>query len=402
MRPGKATGQVTGCGPNGAHWRGREARDCTATLRGLQPYNAASYFQRTAIFYSGASLPLPRRQTMHRACQMQSGGVQWAWPVAPWGPCMRKLLLVLTVLCACTQPPAPVPSPQPDASTALDPHTAALGPDPDAMPEPLRLALKDFRDKFACNNISGCPSERVLVGFGWTARPYMQQVFEKATDQATYRARAVRVIAELQDPQAIPFLRDRLGDNDPEVRAFAVYGLALADDRDLERLLPTIGRDDATAWMAPVRLSALWAAHRWGDRTAERAFVHQLAWLARQHMAVQGLTWGLTLCMRQDGPHCEPALPAIARHPNFLVRRYVAQAMAAAPKPAYAAGLVALANETAKSISEPAVQALRVLSGQNLTTAAEWRQWCAATGCEAAAESAITALYADASPTAAK
>lgn len=307
-------------------------------------------------------------------------------------------LLLITSACAESPPPAAV-----DASAVAPPrdlHREALGRDPDAMPEALRDALKNFRDRFACNSISGCPSERVLLDLGWTARPYLQQVFDKAPAQATYRARAVRLIAELRDPLARTFLRERLQDADPETRAYAIFGLGLIDDRELEHLLPTIARDDASAWMAPVRLSALWLAAKWGDPSAERAFRQQLAWLARQQMAVQGLVWGLTLCMRDDGPHCEAALPAIARHPNFLVRRQVAKAMAAAPKPAYALGLVGLTAETARSISEPAEQALMVLSGQDLHDAASWRRWCEATHCERAADASVATLYADSSATA--
>ncbi len=314
--------------------------------------------------------------------------------VTRWLP----FLLSIFLLVSCAEPP---PEPKPDAAPApFDPHAEALGRDPEPMPEPLRDALRQFRDRFACNNISGCPAEAVLLNIGWPARGYLQQVFEKAPDQALYRSRAVRVIAELRDPSSRAFLRDRLQDSDPEVRAYAVFGLGLIDDHELVRLLPSVGRDDATAWMAPVRLSALWLALRWGDPSAQQAFVQQLALLANQQMAVQGLVWGLTLCMRDDGPNCQAALPAIARHPNFVVRRQVAKAMAMAPQPSYAQGLVALTTESARSISEPAEQALRVLSGQNLHGSDEWRRWCETTQCARAAEQAIAALHAGVTPTA--
>ena len=207
------------------------------------------------------------------------------------------------------------------------------------------------------------------------------------------------MIAELQDPQARTFLRDRLQDTDPETRAYAIFGLGLIDDEEIRHLLPTIARDDTSAWMAPVRLSAFWLSLRLGDPKAQKAFVNQMARLADQQMAVQGLVWGLTLCMRDDGPRCQAVLPAIARHPNFLVRRQVAKAMAVAPLPSYAEGLVALTTERARSIADPAEQALRVLSGQNLHGSVEWRQWCEATRCGRDAALAIRALQLDVSPT---
>ncbi len=356
-----------------------EARHCNPAPQRLQPHNAASYF---------------------RPCQKRQGEVQWPRGAgAVETPVTRyfALSLIFLLATACAEPPPP---PTPDAmAMPIDPHVAAVGRDPDPQPEALRDALRQFRDRFACNSISGCPAEATLLNFGWTARPYVQQVFDKAPEQAQYRARAVRVVAELRDPLARTFLRDRLQDADPETRAYAIFGLGLLDDRELVHLLPSVGRDDPTAWMAPVRLSALWLALRWGDPTAQRAFLQQLALLANQQMAVQGLVWGLTLCMRDDGPHCQAVLPLIARHPNFLVRRAVAKAMALAPLPSYGAGLVALTTESARSISEPAEQALRVLSRQDLHGPAEWRRWCAATGCQQAADAAIAALAAELTPT---
>lgn len=359
-----------------------EARHCNPAPQGLQPQNAATYFP---------------------ACQNGQCALQWPGGAGVAESIVARfqlfLLLVLLSTSCTPSPPAESPRGQPAAAPA-DPHKEALGRDPDALPESLRDALQQFRDRFACNNVSGCPSEHVILNFGWMVRPYLQNIFEKAPDQAQYRSRAVRVIAELRDPMARTFLRDRLQDSDPETRAYAVFGLGLLDDRELARLLPTIGRDDWSAWMAPVRLSALWLSRRWGDPTAEHAFLQQLAMLANEQMAVQGLVWGLTLCMRDDGPNCQAALPAIARHPNFMVRRQVAKAMARAPLPAFASGLVALTTETARSISEPAEQALRVLSGQDLHGGTEWRRWCAATQCQRAAEEAVRALYADMTPTA--
>ena len=267
------------------------------------------------------------------------------------------------------------------------------------MPEGLREALGQFRDRFACNNISGCAAERALHDFGWQARPLVQQIFDRAPEQSGYRSRAVRVVAELADPQGREFLRARLTDTDPEVRAYAIYGLGLIDDRTLQPALATIARDDPSAWMAPVRLSALWLAQRWGDATAARAFIVQLGLLAEQHLAVTGLVWGLTLCGRGDGLDCSRALPAVARHPNFQVRRAVARAMAAAPLPSHAAGLVGLTAESAHSISDAAESGLRLLSGLDLHGHAAWAGWCAANQCERAADDAVRALHAEATRT---
>jgi hypothetical protein len=361
------------------------ARHCRRAPQRLQPQPNRTYF--------------PACQNVQCALQWLRGAEAAEWHVSRFLPYL--LALALAVACAHESPSVP-----PDAASAplpapvIQPHEAALGRDPEAMSEPLRDALKQFRDKFACNQISGCPAESVLRQLGWQTRPYLQQLFEKAPEQAQYRSRAVRVLAELQDPLARNFLRDRLQDTDPEVRAYAIFGLGLLDDRWLEPLLPTIGRDDATAWMASVRLSALWQGARWGDRTAEPAFLRQMAMLAEQQMAVQGLIWGLALCMRDDGPNCQTVLPLVARHPNFLVRRSVAKAMARAPLPSFAAGLVALTTETARSIAEPAEQALRALSGQDLHGASDWRRWCEATQCQRAADEAIAQLQAAATATA--
>ena len=326
-------------------------------------------------------------------------------PVRHAGVVVRRLLCLSLALCAACASPAPPPvadagpiGTEPAAAPVGDPHTGALGRDPDALPEPIRQALKDFRDRFACNNISGCASERVLLQAGWTVRPMLQQVFEKAPDQSPYRARAVRVIAELQDPGAVPFLRERLDDKDPETRAYAIYGLGLLRDPQVLRALRSVARDDPSAWMAPVRLTALWLMWREGDPQALRDFQHQMGALARQQMAMSGLVWGLTLSLRPDGPDLAPVLPLVARHPNFQVRRLVARAMSVKPQPSFAASLVAMAADTASSIREPAERGLQVLAEQVSPPQGSWSAWCEATQCAKAADAAILAL--DTSPTA--
>lgn len=353
----------------------RKARECNPDLQRLQPHQMRPY------------------SSLRRTCQKPSRAVQWRadaqateMQVQQFLPMIPLLFLVF----ACQTPEAP--KVQPDVQITADPHVEALGRDPEPLPESLRQALKDFRDRFACNAISGCPSEQVLLQAGWVIRPYVQQIFEKAPEQSSYRARAIHLLALLRDPQARPFLRDRLDDRDPETRALAIFGLGLLNDEQVQRLANTVTRDDPSVWMAPVRLSALWVAQRAGDRTANRAFLHQLALLARQQLAMSGLLWGLELCQRGDGLDCHAVFPLMARHPNFQVRRALVKALAAAPRPEYAAALVEMTGETATSIAEPAEIGLKVLSGLDLHGHAAWQQWCQQTACEKKAQEAIREL----------
>lgn len=290
--------------------------------------------------------------------------------------------LVLFALGACqNQPPPPLATPKPAVAGPRSLKEATRR-DPEAMDEGLRVALGAFRDRFACNDISGCPSEAILVGFGWSARPYLEQLFAHASRQASYRARSVHALADLRDPQAQPFFEHALGDADPEVRAYAIYGLGQIGARqDLGRLRQ-VGAEEASAWNAAPRLSALWVLRRWGDAQAEGQFIEELQRRAAQPMAGPALAWGLELCERPDGPVCDAVLPAAAGHANFTVRRAAIRAIAARPSPAMAPTLISAAADPVHSLAERAEDALRRLSGRDdLHGAAAWRRWCDETHC---------------------
>ncbi len=291
---------------------------------------------------------------------------------------VRAIVLVSALgLCACrgAQPPATAPQ-SADAGSVT-------GLDPAPVDEALLEALQSFRDRFACNAISGCPAEAVLIGFGWAARPHLEQMFQRAPKQATYRARAVRALAELRDPQALPFLRRVATDSDPEARGYAVLGIGLLGAREERANFEQLADSDRTVWSAAPRLSALWVLRRWGDPTAEARFLEELRLLTSQQMAGPALTWGLELCARPEGPSCDAVLPAAARHGNFTVRRAAIRAIAVHPTPALAPVLVMAAADPIHSLAEVAERALRELSGrQDLQGAGAWRDWCAQTKCD--------------------
>lgn len=300
--------------------------------------------------------------------------------VLPW--------LVFALACTPTPPPSPPPTagrpqtaPQSAAQPSLDPHRAALGRDPEAQDEAVRQALHDLRDKFLCNGVSGCKAEPILVDAGWTIRPTLEQIFLQAPAQASWRARTVRIIARLRDPDALPFLLGQLDDREPEVQTYAVWGLGLLDARQVRARLTRIARDEATLWLAGPKLSALWVLHRWGEAWAGEAFVRYLRQLSQQQMAAVALTWGAELCADPRAPDCDGVLPAIARHPGFLARRQAVRTMAQQPARGQEAVLIDVAGDNVRSSAELAEDALRRLTGQPLHGADAWRQWCAEVDC---------------------
>ncbi len=288
------------------------------------------------------------------------------------------VVVVTVTLGHCGKPAAPtetrdaMPTVTGPAPTLRELATAA---DPEPPDEGLRDALRAMQDRFACNAISGCPAHQALVGFGWQARPLVEQAFARASLQAGYRARAVQVVAELRDPGAEPLFLRVLDDRDPEVRAWALIGLGdLQARQHSERVQEQAAAD--TLWLAPARLAALWTLHRWGQADKGLQFQQLLGELATQQMAATALVVGAWLCARNDTPDCGAALPLLARHPNFQVRRDALHVMARQPRRSYAAALVYLTNDQARSVRQTAMDALTVLSrGHTATDHAGWQAW---------------------------
>ncbi|MSP90759.1 MAG: HEAT repeat domain-containing protein [Myxococcales bacterium] len=295
-------------------------------------------------------------------------------------------VLAWTTGVACDRGAVEVPAQPAHATPAREPqrptaHVQAIGPEPAAEDEGLRVALQAVHDKFACNAVSGCPAHGTLVGFGWAAVPHLQALFARAPAQAGWRARVVHVLADLGHPGNAALFEQALADRDPEVRGHAAVGLALLDVGAARPRLRALADDDAGPWFAPGRLGALWALHRLGDGDAGRTFVAVLGSLADQNLASHAIHFGVGLCARPGAPDCADVLPVLARHPGFLGRRAVARALAAAPRRQDATALVGLAADPVRSIAEVAMTALARLDGIPRPDAAAWQAWCRAGGC---------------------
>lgn len=270
-----------------------------------------------------------------------------------------------------------------------------MGRDSAAMDEALRGLLDAFRDKFRCNSVSGCPSQEALRQFGWQARPFIEQVFQSAPTQATYRSRAVWLLASLRDPLARGTLRSALRDRDPDVRGYAAWGLALLREPDYAQWVAPLLDEPLHPWTAPGHLSALWGLGYLGDAAAQRAFLQGASTLATHPMAGPAMVWAATLCTPAGNPAglepvalagdaseatgCPALLAQISRNPGFLPRRAALRALAIAPTPSSAHALAAATSDPVHSLRELALQALAQLAGDGVTrTSAEWQAWAQA------------------------
>jgi hypothetical protein len=282
---------------------------------------------------------------------------------------------LFAIACAACERPAP-----PVAASLAPPLRAqATAHDPDADDEGLRAAMRQLRDRFACNAVSGCPAHAVIAGYGWHAVPLLQQTFERAPPQSSYRARTVRLLAESRHPGNEMMLAHVLGDRDPEVRGHAAVGLAWLGARRHEPALRALAGDDGGPWFAPGRLGALFALHVWGEPTAGAAYLRVLTELGDQNLAAHAIAFGVALCREPQGPDCTPLYPRLARHPGFLGRRAVVDAMVAAPQRQHVPALVELTADPVRSLADKAQHALAQVSGGPERPTAAWRQWAADT-----------------------
>ncbi|MCO4762491.1 MAG: hypothetical protein KC502_13350 [Myxococcales bacterium] len=298
-------------------------------------------------------------------------------------PRWTALLLSLAVV-ACQRAPAEAPEPasQPASRSAVSPpaQVTATDLDPSAMDEALRQALVDLRSRFRCNSISGCKAHGVLVSFGERARLPVQRLFNVAPRQASWRARSVRIVAEMQRPAARPFLREVLKDNSDRARAYAVYGLALLNDRRDLALMTNYANAPGIIASAMTRVAAAWALGYWGDRSYTERFVALVHEAAAHQLGGATLRWSLELCRVPNGPSCSGALEMAAGHPSYVVRREVLRSVGRDAVSIRA--LVTLAGDPNANLARRAEKALRRVSGRhNIVGAQAWRTWCQAGAC---------------------
>lgn len=300
-------------------------------------------------------------------------------------------LLVAWGLCGCERPP-PADSGAPDRASAatparpLDggttrPATAdPTGRDLEAMDEGMRLALGEVRNRFRCNRVSGCPAHATLLGFGWSARPYLEQIFAAAPARVPWRARLVRIVAELGDPDGAPFLRRALRDHSDEVRAYAIFGLLRLPtgtvDADEQAEMARFAHADGPFTTATSRLTARFMLHQRGEAAMGDAFVRELAIRARQAMAATSTSWGLHLCALPGAPDCTGVLPAAARHPAFITRRAAVELIERGPTRDHVPALLALLADPVPSLGRRAQAQLAQVAGRSdLNSPDQWTRW---------------------------
>ncbi len=308
-------------------------------------------------------------------------------------PVSARLLLgcVWVALSAC-QGPSTAPASGERAETSAPPAARPVAPparaaravtatdvDPGAMDEALRAALRDLRDRFRCNSISGCKAHDVLVGFGYRARRPLEAIFPTAPQQAPYRSRIVRIVAELQDPASRPFLRSVLQDGSDKARGYAVYGLALLGDPRDQEMMRSYAEAPGIIASAMTRVSAAWGLAYQGEASGAARFDAVLREAAVHQLGGVTLRWALELCRVPKGPRCDTALALSARHPAYVVRREVLRTIGPRPQRAHAAALVVLAADPNPNLARRARRALQTLSGRvDIRDAAGWRAWHAA------------------------
>ena len=256
------------------------------------------------------------------------------------------------------------------------PPSSPTGPDPEAVDEPMRVALLHVRDRFKCNRISGCPAAGVLLGYGWQATPFLTQLFTSAPPRTVWRPRIVCLLAELGDPAAAPALLQALRDGRDEERGCAIWGLWRVDDRSEDEEIRRFALASGGFSGAAARLAARWVWHQRNEAGFNALFVQELTTRAGQSLASVPVSWGLRLCGMSGSPDCSPALGVASRHPTFVVRRAVLDLVEARPRKAHVPLLLGLLADPIPSIARRARAALVRLSGQpQIRGVAAWRIW---------------------------
>ena len=301
-------------------------------------------------------------------------------------------LLLVTSVTACSQRPGAskrdgvagsvLPAPKSSTKAALpsakQPETAT-GLDPTAMDEGLMQALGDLRNKFRCNSISGCPAHQVLVDFRRHAVRPLKELFPRAPAKAAYRARIVRILAEIELPELRSWLRARITDDSDKARGYAVYGLALLGDPRDQPMLKQFAEAPGIIASAMTRTAAAWGlAFQHHPRGQER-FIALLREAASHQLGGATLRWGLELCQRPNAPTCAPIFTLAAGHPSYVVRREVLRTIHAPWAREELQALVVLVSDPNPNLARKANRALiNANGGQAMANPEAWRRWLAA------------------------
>lgn len=279
----------------------------------------------------------------------------------------------------CQRDVGVAPSAGSEAATAPHWQTAALpqapsptDADPDAPDVGIMAALADLRQRTRCNDVSGCPAEGVLRGYGFRAADEVAALVRLAGPRTPWLPRALILLGEIGDGRAEAMIRPFADVDEDSVRAAALLALIRRGVAE-ETLLRRDAALMTAAATSRARLTARWALGQRGDSAAQAAFVADLRELSAQMVAADSLRWALALCIEHQPPSCTPALAAAASHPSYLVRREVMRLIEQRPRPEHGPALLLLVGDPTAALRRDAEVVLRSVTGERHSEIALWR-----------------------------
>jgi len=293
----------------------------------------------------------------------------------------RVLLLLAALLAgpACKSPSAPKAgneAPQEIPPQALLP----LPEDEDALA--LRLAMDELRDRFKCNDVSGCPVRDRILAWGPRSRTALEDVFRLSAPQAPYRLRVVEILADLGDTGAELFLLERTKDKDDFIRAHALRGIANLELRaHLDRVRVTLHQTSPQN-MPATHAAAAFAMAKLGDRTGLGSLIETVKPASQAATNPWALRFALDRCRDLRERACIPGFLAAADNPDYFARRAAMAGLRLFPDKSYVPKLIVCLRDPVVSLRRDAEDLLVSLTGTRQPNEEAWTAWCTKAACE--------------------
>jgi HEAT repeat protein len=266
----------------------------------------------------------------------------------------------------------------PPSLEVAPPKSAATPPSGGAVSPEIAQAVAALRDERACNRVSGCPAEDVLLAAGATAAPALAEAVAAGGRGANYFPRMVEILGRIGGADQLEAVRTLLDEPRWHVRASAAVALGRMGDRLSEPRLEYLGRNDASA---AVRAATSFARVLLGDATAKEGVAVTLSEDGVRSEGWPTITFVIPLAVELKLTEALPGIRLAATHRDYFLRRTAAEALGALDDRASIPLLVGLTEDEMPGVRKRAMASLARLTGKSFPTGAGWKSWCEETRC---------------------
>lgn len=253
--------------------------------------------------------------------------------------------------------------------------------DPAVPPAKIAVALTAMQVRQNCNRVMGCAVGEELISYGESATGPIVDFLKKHPPNAHYWPKLVKILGQIGDKKAAPYLRTQVVTDDSAARSEILVALGRIRDESSRDILTRFAEGTDASITNRDRIAALFSLVILGSTQYKAKLANYVGLFATENQNPMDTVLALELTLELGMNECLPDFRAASKHTNVFVRSQAVINMTAMPDEANIPALIERVDDELPATRKTAISALQKVSKQEFTTKDDWMNWCTKTQC---------------------